>query len=289
MAGYIIYSLDWGKFQKFVESPTPGQLIAFARRLCDGLEEYEFDETDPVRTWPTKANALAPVAARRLALPDWYGELSATGKAVWEGAIFGACMDGEGIELGFRVDNDGISWDVMELAWKELGVVPGQISDVAISAFGYRPYRYHPDTKPAKTRKEHDKEEAERRSALTEAKGFVDELLEATKARKAAPDPNKMMEELKEGKSDSIMKALMGFFGEVQEGGGGTHLEDWQPMHSMHTPDEVRKMLAELRSVESAMQKAKKKDVRRQYEEDLLSAISSVAEDGRMLFIQVDT
>jgi hypothetical protein len=289
MAGYIIYSLDWGKFQTFVNSPAPGQLIAFARWLCDGLEEYEFDEADPVRTWPTKPKALAPVAARRLALSDWYGELSATGKALWEGAIVGVCMDDQGIDFGFRVDNDGIYWDVMELAWKQLGVVPGQISDVAISAFGYRPYRYHPETKPAKTRKEYDKEEAERRSALTDAKLFVDELLEDTKMSKAAPDPNKMMEELKAGTSDSIMKTLMGFFGEVQEGVGGTHLEDWQPMHSMHTPDEVRKMLAELQSVESAMQKAKKKDVRRQYEEDLLPAISSIAEDGRMLFIQVDT
>src|SRR5262249_25878333 len=130
---------------------------------------------------------------------------------------------------------------------------------------------------------------AEGRSARTEASDFVDELLEDTKKSKTAPDPNKMMDELNEGKSDSIMKALMGVFGDVQEGGGGTRLEDWQPMHSMHTPDEVRKMLAELQSVESALLKAKKREVRRQYEEDLLSAISTVADDGRMLFIQADT
>jgi hypothetical protein len=288
MAGYFIYSLDWGKFQQFVERPTPGQLAAFARFLGDGLQEYEFDEADPMRAWPTKAKALAPIAAKRLALPDWYGDLSATGKAVWEGAIFGACMDCEEIDVGFRADNDGVYFDVIELAWKQLGVVPGQISDVALSAFGYRPYRYRPEPKPAKTRKEHEKEEAERRQALTEAKGFIDELLNDTKKVKAAPDPNKMMEELKEGKSDSIMKALMGAFDDVQEG-GGTHLEEWQPMHSIHAPDEVRNMLAELRSVESAIQKAKKKDVRQQYEEDLLPAITSVADEGRMLFIQVDT
>jgi hypothetical protein len=289
MAGYIIYSLDWDKFRKFVERPAPGQLTAFASRLCDGLNEYEVDEGDPMRAWPTKAKALAPIAAKRLAMPDWYGDLSAAGKAVWEGAIFGLCMDCDEIDVGFRVDNDGVYWDVMELAWKQLGVVPGQISDVALSAFGYRPYRYHPETKPAKTRKEYDKEEAKRRSELTEAKGFVDELLKDTKKSKSAPDPNKMMEELKEGDPNSIMKALMGFFGDVQEGGGDNHLEDWQPMHSMHTPDEVRKIFAELQSVESAMQKAKKREVRRQYEEDLLPAISSVADDGRMLFIQVDT
>ena len=45
-------------------------------------------------------------------------------------------------------------------------------------------------------------------------------------------------------------------------------------MHSMHTPNEVQKILAELRSVESAMHKAKKKEVRRQYDEDLLPVIS---------------
>ena len=66
MAGYIIYSLDWGKFQKFVERPMPGQLAAFASRLCDGLEEHEFDEGDPVLTWPT--NPKAAGARRRQTL-----------------------------------------------------------------------------------------------------------------------------------------------------------------------------------------------------------------------------
>jgi hypothetical protein len=290
MAGYIIYSLDWGKFRQFVARPTPGQLAAFAKLLCDGLEEYEFDDGDPMRAWPTKAKALAPIAAKRLALPDWYGDLSATSKAVWESAIFGACMDCEEIDVGFRADSDGVSFDVIELPWKQLGVVPGQISGVALSAFGYRPYRFHPEAKPAQTRKEYDKGEAERRQAMTEAKGFIDELLDDPKKPKAAPDPNKMMNELKEGNADSIMKALMGAFGDVEEGEGegGSQLEEWQAMHSMHAPDEVQKMLAELRSVESAIQKAKR-NVRQQYEEELLPAITSVADEGRMLFIQVDT
>jgi hypothetical protein len=37
------------------------------------------------------------------------------------------------------------------------------------------------------------------------------------------------------------------------------------------------------------MRKTKKKDVRQQYEEDLMPAIAAVAEEGRMLFVQVDT
>jgi hypothetical protein len=287
MAGYIIYSLDWGKFQQFVGRPTPGQLVAFASRLWDGLEDREFDEGDPILGWPTNAKALAPIAAKRLAMPDWYGDLSATGKGLWEGTVFVACMNCEEFDVGFRVDNDGIYFDVIELAWKHLGVVPGKISDVALSAFGYRPYRYQPETKTSKTRKEYEQEEAERRSALTELKGTVDEFVKG--AKQIDSDPNKMLEELKQGKSGGIMKALMGFFVDVHEGAGAYHLEDWQPMHSMHTPDEVQKMLLELQSLESQLHKIKKKDVRRQYEEDLLPALNRIADEGRMLFIQVDT
>jgi hypothetical protein len=290
MAGYIIYSLDWGKFQKFVERPTPGQLAAFATRLCDGLDEYEFAEGDPLRAWPTNAKKLAPIAAKRLLLPDWYGDLSPGGRAMWESAVIGVCMGCEEVDVGFRQDSDGVYFDVLELAWKQLGVVPGQISDVALSAFGYRPYRFHAPTDPTKTRKEYDKEQVETRKKIKEAQEFVDELLEDTKKSKTAPDPKKMMDEVKEGEAGSIMSMLKGLFADVEEGGGeATELGEWYPAHSMHTPEEVQKMLAELRSVESAVLKAKKKDVREDYEEELMPALTSVAEDGRMLFIQVDT
>lgn len=76
MAGYVIDSLDRGKFERFVEHPTPGQLAAFAGLLSAGLEELdgEFDEGDPVVAWP--------IAAKRLAILDWYNDLSATGKTL---------------------------------------------------------------------------------------------------------------------------------------------------------------------------------------------------------------
>jgi hypothetical protein len=64
---------------------------------------------------------------------------------------------------------------------------------------------------------------------------------------------------------------------------------DWEPMHSMHTPEEAQKMLVELQSVESSMGKTKKKDVRRQFEDGLLPAMRSLAGEARMLFVQVDT
>ena len=121
MAGYIIYSLDWEKFQEFVERPTSSQLSALEELLADGFEEYDggFEEGDPVLGWADEPGGLAQVAARRLVLPDWYGDLSATGRDLWEGVVFGACSDREDIDVGFRVDSDGVYWDVIELAWKE--------------------------------------------------------------------------------------------------------------------------------------------------------------------------
>jgi hypothetical protein len=63
----------------------------------------------------------------------------------------------------------------------------------------------------------------------------------------------------------------------------------WFPMHSMHTPDEVERMCAELKSIEPAMKAAKKKSMREQFQNDLLPALERIFGDGRMLFVQVDT
>ncbi len=190
MAGYVIYSLDWKKFQRLVERPTRGQLAALAELLEGGLEEYdgEFEEGDPVGSWPRDRKSLARVAAERLALPDWYGDLSAAGKALWEGAVFTACQDCDGIDVGFRVDSDGVYWDVIEAAWKHLGVVPGTITDVALSAFGTRPYRYHPPPAPGKGRAEYDREEAGRRASLEALSQALKQFLKDAEGGKKHPD-----------------------------------------------------------------------------------------------------
>ena len=39
MAGYVLYSLDWKKFQKLVTNPSRKQLLAFAEIVSDGLSE----------------------------------------------------------------------------------------------------------------------------------------------------------------------------------------------------------------------------------------------------------
>lgn len=217
MAGYIIYSLDWPKFTTLVERPTTAQLAVLAKGLIDEREELddEFDEDDPIADWPEDPKSLARVVAERLALADWYSDLSEVGRQLWETAFYVTCMRSKKLDVGFRVDSDGVYWDVINLIVKQLGDRPETPGKSTMSRFGTVPFRYHPP--------------ARRRSA------------------------------------------------------------DWTPMHSMHPPDEVRRMLGELRSVAPAVEAAKDPDVREQFAEELLPAVERVAADGRLLFIQVDT
>ena len=142
MAGYFIYSLDWAKFCGLVERPTQRQLTLLANELAEGLEdlEGEFEDGDPVLQWPRDPKALTLVVAQRLALPDWYGDLSRWGKELWERTIDVACMN-RGLGVGLRVDGEGVYWEVIDIARRQLGVRPGAVSEVALSAFGTIPFR----------------------------------------------------------------------------------------------------------------------------------------------------
>jgi len=296
MAGYILYSLDWNKFQKLIGQPTPEQLTELSALLDEGLEEFtdEFDDDDPVAEWPRDPKSLASLVAQRLALPDWYGDLSTTGKALWETVIYNACMDEEdAFDLDLRVENDGINWDVIELVWKRLKVAPNSITDVAASGFGARPYRYVPRLAAETSSEEIDADQDEDRASLLAMRGLLEQFAKDATAGKK--EPTTLLEEME--KDDALTErhkmALEGLLSEDEdneedmEGDFGS--EDWQPMHSMHTPEQVRNMLAELRSVGAAVKKSKTKGVREQYTDALLPAVENVAAQGRMLFVQLDT
>lgn len=233
LAGYSIYSLDWAKFQKFVNEPTRHQLLAFAAIISNWLEG-ESDEANPVRDWPSEPKELCPLVKERLARPDWYSDLSDASKEMWCEAVYGFCCNIQPKEVGFRADHDGVYWDVIELAAKQFKLGPDQISrDVALSAFGKRPYRYDLASDAAKSRE-----------------------------RKAGDEEDPDDEDFDFG--------------------------GWQPMHSMHTPDEVQKMLEELRSIRSVFENSKNKQAINDYDV-LIPVLEKLAEQKRMLFIQVDT
>lgn len=276
-AGYIIYSLDTNKFRELVEHPTPGQLAALGQLLSDAFEEFDgqFEEGDPILEWNTNSGSFAQIAAQRLALPDWYSDLSVTGKHLWESVIFNACMNCDEIDVGFRVDNDGIYWDVIEIAWKKLGVFSNKNNDIALATFGKQPFRSHASVTPG---------EGDDPDANLESLNALAEFLKTAKE-----NPETFLDGLanQDGISDRHKNALSAFMSDDDD--EDEDPEVWYSMHSMHMPDQVQKMLTELKSVEPAMKTTKIKDARRQYEEDLIPALESIVKDGRMLFIQVDT
>ena len=57
----------------------------------------------------------------------------------------------------------------------------------------------------------------------------------------------------------------------------------------MHPPDEVRRMLTELRAVGPAIEATGDQDAREQYKATLLPAVERVADQERLLYIAVDT
>ncbi len=218
MAGYIIYSLDWQKFLTMLDHPTSSQLAIFAEGLSVERENLdgEFDDDDPILNWPTDIGSLSSVIADRLALSDWYSDLSEQGRQLWESTIYVTCMQREDLNIGFRVDCDGVYWDVINQIVRQLGDRPEKPGKSAMSRFGTVPLRCSAPPRQ------------EKRSY-------------------------------------------------------------WTSMHSMHSPEEVKSMLSELRTVAPVIEAAKNEGVREQFRDALLPAIEQVANDERLLFIQVDT
>lgn len=62
----------------------------------------------------------------------------------------------------------------------------------------------------------------------------------------------------------------------------------FHPMHSMHTPDEVRKMLGELESVAPAIEASKNQEAIHDYDA-VVPVFEQLADENRMLFIEVET
>jgi hypothetical protein len=70
--------------------------------------------------------------------------------------------------------------------------------------------------------------------------------------------------------------------------GVASGLFDWRPMHSMHTPEEVRAMLGELRPIGPAIETTTDEQTARDYD-SLISVLEKLDKQRRMLFVQVET
>ncbi|MEZ6124726.1 MAG: hypothetical protein R3C49_16380 [Planctomycetaceae bacterium] len=204
-------------FRKFISEPTDDQLKKFAERIDDVYESHleqfeEGDEDDSLaKSWSSEGTD--PEAAIR--------EQSETGKLVrrYRTANLSSLVPGHrghGSGIGFSLDSDGIYWNLMELATRQLS---NRSDQHVVARFGRCPYS---------------------------------------------------------------VAAIESY--EPEEWGYGW----WDPYHSMHPPEEVRRLIQEMESLSGAVEASGDDQAIRDYEE-LMSALEKVSKDNRMLYISVDT
>jgi len=68
-----------------------------------------------------------------------------------------------------------------------------------------------------------------------------------------------------------------------------SYFPGWQPYHSLHTPDEVRLMIAELEAAEATVEASGDQQAIGDYENELLPALDRIAKAGRMLLVEAET
>ena len=224
MAGYVLYSLGWDSFQRFIDAPSDEQCLVFAGIFAGYLDEY-LPAEERGDGWPEELNALADLAGQRLVRSDWYGDLSEAAKTAWEAAVFLFCQDEGGSDVDFAFESDGVYWDVIDIARRHYGLNDDTINELVVSQFGTRPFRYRPEVRPR-----------------------------------------------------SLLKRLTSVSGR----------EPWRAMHSMHAPSDVRRLANELQAARPTFEEADGGNLE-DYETELLPVVEKVAQEGRMLFVHVDT
>jgi len=142
VAGYFLYSLNWSKLESFLEAPDEKNLLKMANIVSDGLDRFddEIDDDDPLADWPSEPKELVDILKQRIGLEDWYCDLSDPGRRIWEAAIEGLCSNDK--SFGFRVDSDGVYWDIVDIAKKFHCPKAKGMTTTEVTHFGTRPLRY---------------------------------------------------------------------------------------------------------------------------------------------------
>jgi hypothetical protein len=136
---YEFHSIDPKDFDKLIGGPTKKQLTLIAEFLAMGLDVFapSFPKKDPVLDWPNDLAALADLAKSRLALDDWYTDLSFSERAVWQLGFYNP------IDKLVKVRGEaGCDYALIDLVQETLGVPRNKVVDkIMMSGFGVRPFR----------------------------------------------------------------------------------------------------------------------------------------------------
>ena len=78
MAGYFFSTFDYEAFRRLTLSPTKADGDVIAEYMIEDLEDFlqEFDNQSDAEIWRGGRDSLSALIVRRLAMPDWYSDLS---------------------------------------------------------------------------------------------------------------------------------------------------------------------------------------------------------------------
>ena len=66
-------------------------------------------------------------------------------------------------------------------------------------------------------------------------------------------------------------------------------LETWAPMHSLHLPEDVKKLREEVLAAEEAVMNSDDENAKQEYEDVLVPMLDRLVASGRILLVEVDT
>ncbi|MEQ8210229.1 MAG: hypothetical protein RH917_10390 [Lacipirellulaceae bacterium] len=141
MAGYFLSTLDRAKFEQLITNPSDEQATLLAEAFLEELEDFleDVEEESDRELWPTDEEGLAAFIKKRLAMPDWYSDLSLDNALVWD-RLHDLFFDEPGEEIGLdpqMSDYESIYWDCAEIAAAQ------GASLMAEPKFGNSGFRYH--------------------------------------------------------------------------------------------------------------------------------------------------
>lgn len=132
MAGYFLYSLDTEVFHQLTTSPTIEQAKVFAEYFSSNASNY-------LEVFHWKEAVFPELIQHRLALSDWYLDLSQEASEMWDEILF-SLMDEPGQTLGIDFqcnDYECIDWDCAAMAAEQGATM------MAETQFGASAYRYN--------------------------------------------------------------------------------------------------------------------------------------------------
>lgn len=143
MAGYFLYSLAPGTFERQTTIPTTKECAIIAKAVIEevqsSLDDYDGSRAADRSKWPTTVGLLATAIRERLAASDWYADFTMGDAYIWERIILRSWEDEPGKELGldFECENPGdLRWEVAGIAVERGAMM------MAEPAFGNAGFRY---------------------------------------------------------------------------------------------------------------------------------------------------